>query len=47
MKRLLMEQLNRWRCKKNRKPLLIRGARQVGSADRSIDQIPRCLQRGI
>lgn len=30
MKRLLMEQLNRWRCKKNRKPLLIRGARQVG-----------------
>lgn len=30
MQRLLMEQLNKWRTKKNRKPLIIRGARQVG-----------------
>lgn len=30
MERLVMEQLCRWKNKKNRKPLLIRGARQVG-----------------
>ncbi|MCD7751272.1 MAG: ATP-binding protein [Lachnospiraceae bacterium] len=30
MKRLLMGQLKAWKNKKNRKPLLIRGARQVG-----------------
>lgn len=30
MKRLLMEQLKAWKNKKNRKPLLICGARQVG-----------------
>lgn len=30
MERLAMEQLCRWKDKKNRKPLLIRGARQVG-----------------
>ncbi|MCD7955533.1 MAG: ATP-binding protein [Lachnospiraceae bacterium] len=30
MERLLMEQLKKWKDKKNRKPLIIRGARQVG-----------------
>ncbi|MGY4383061.1 putative AAA+ superfamily ATPase [Pedobacter sp. UYP24] len=30
MKRLQIEDLNNWKVKKNRKPLLIRGARQVG-----------------
>ncbi|MCD8249058.1 MAG: AAA family ATPase, partial [Lachnospiraceae bacterium] len=30
MERLLMKQLARWKEKKNRKPLIIRGARQVG-----------------
>ena len=30
MERSLMDQLCRWKDKKNRKPLLIRGARQVG-----------------
>lgn len=30
MQRLIMEELNKWRHKKNRKPLIIRGARQVG-----------------
>lgn len=30
MYRTAMEQLNRWKEKKNRKPLIIRGARQVG-----------------
>ncbi len=30
MERLLLEQLQKWKIKKNRKPLIIRGARQVG-----------------
>lgn len=30
MERLAMEQLNKWKIKKNKKPLIIRGARQVG-----------------
>ncbi|MDD3307090.1 MAG: ATP-binding protein [Acetobacterium sp.] len=30
MERLAMEQLNKWKFKKNKKPLIIRGARQVG-----------------
>lgn len=30
MERLAMEQLNKWKIKKNEKPLIIRGARQVG-----------------
>ncbi|MCD7982605.1 MAG: ATP-binding protein [Clostridiales bacterium] len=30
MERLIMEQMIRWKTKKNRKPLIIRGARQVG-----------------
>ena len=30
MKRLAMSQLEKWKNKKNRKPLIIRGARQVG-----------------
>lgn len=30
MERLLLEQLKQWKNKKNRKPLIIRGARQVG-----------------
>ncbi|WP_303869034.1 ATP-binding protein [Acetobacterium wieringae] len=30
MERLAMEQLNKWKLKKNKKPLIIRGARQVG-----------------
>ena len=30
MERLAMEQLHKWKLKKNKKPLIIRGARQVG-----------------
>ena len=30
MYRAAMEQLQKWKSKKNRKPLIIRGARQVG-----------------
>jgi len=30
MERLLLEQLQKWKNKKNRKPLIIGGARQVG-----------------
>lgn len=30
MDRLLIEELNKWRLKKDRKPLILRGARQVG-----------------
>ncbi|WP_316749943.1 AAA family ATPase [Pedobacter gandavensis] len=30
MKRIEFEDLLRWRLKKNRKPIIIRGARQVG-----------------
>ncbi|MCD8132256.1 MAG: AAA family ATPase, partial [Clostridiales bacterium] len=30
MERLIMEQMIHWKTKKNRKPLIIRGARQVG-----------------
>ncbi len=30
MERLLMQELVRWKDKKNRKPLVIKGARQVG-----------------
>lgn len=30
MERLAMEHLNKWKLKKNKKPLIIRGARQVG-----------------
>ena len=30
MQRLAMEELCRWKNKKNRKPLIIHGARQVG-----------------
>lgn len=30
MERLIMEQMTHWKTKKNRKPLIIRGARQVG-----------------
>ena len=30
MQRMAMEQLRNWKVKKRRKPLIIRGARQVG-----------------
>ena len=31
MKRFAIEQLKQWKDKKDRKPLIIRGARQVGN----------------
>ena len=30
VRRIAMEQLKKWKAKKRRKPLIIRGARQVG-----------------
>ena len=30
MERLLMRELSKWKEKRNRKPLIIKGARQVG-----------------
>ncbi len=47
MERLLLEQLQKWKNKRNRKPLIIRGARQVGKTWLMREFGKRCFENTV
>ncbi len=47
MERLLLEQLQKWKNKRNRKPLIIRGARQVGKTWIMKEFGKRCFENTV